>query len=168
MPVFDASGLVDDHWIVLGDADPLPAGAPVLLTWERIARDGEAAFAGRDPRGVAISSDFDVAKLLPLLPRIGLVVVKPANFKDGRVFSVGRLLRQRYGFNGDLRIQGEFIPDQVPFLVRCGYSSFEAAPGFDLDAALRLLKVFAFNYQTGLADKNIFALRHNQPAAGRA
>ncbi|MBL8628210.1 MAG: DUF934 domain-containing protein, partial [Rhodospirillaceae bacterium] len=123
MPVLNSTGITQDSWTTVEDGAALPAGKSVLLTWDRIAAEGETALAGRDPRGVTISADFDVAKLLPLIPRLGLIVVRPNNFKDGRMFSVGRLLRQRYGFNGDLRVQGEFMPDQVPFLVRCGFTS---------------------------------------------
>lgn len=165
MPVFNAGGIIADSWRAFDDAESIPAGAAAIVSWERaIAENGKALTSG-GPRGVFVSSDFEVAKLLPVLNKLGLVAVRPANFKDGRVFSAGRLLRQRFGFNGDLRAQGEFIPDQVPFLVRCGFTSFEVGPAFDIAAALKLLDIFPFNYQTGLADRNIADLRH--PAAAR-
>ena len=163
MPVLDTTGLIDDPWQTLADDAPIPTDTSVLLSWERVIADGGAALDGHAPRGVIVSSDVDAAKLLPFLSRLGLIAVRPANFKDGRAFSVGRLLRQRYGFNGDLRVLGDFIPDQIPFYVRCGFTSFDVTPAFDVDAALRLLSVFPFNYQTGVADRNITALRHGRP-----
>ncbi len=163
MPVLNTTDVIEDSWVTVEDGAPIPASTPVILSWERIAAEGDAVLAGNAPRGVVISSDFDVAKLLPLISRLGLIVVRPNNFKDGRMFSVGRLLRQRYGFNGDLRVVGEFIPDQVPFLVRCGFTSFDVAPTFDIPATQRLLKNFAFNYQSGVTDRNIFAMRHGKP-----
>ncbi len=164
MPVLNTTGVVEDHWVMIEGDAPISQGMPAVVPWDRIAAEGDAVLAGTDPRGVVISSDFDVAKLLPILSRLGLIIVRPSNFKDGRMFSLARLLRQRYGFNGDLRVQGEFIPDQVPFLVRCGFTTFEIASTFDVDATARLLKNFSFNYQTGLQDQNIFALRHGKPA----
>jgi len=170
MPVLNTTGIVDDAWVLVADSDPIPANTAALVSWDRVTADNGQALEGRDPRGIVVSSDIEAAKLLPFMSRLGVIVVRPANFKDGRIFSVGRLLRQRYGFNGDLRVLGDIIPDQVPFLVRCGFTSFDVAENFDTAAALRLLKVFPFNYQTGILDRNINALRHGKPehVAGRA
>ncbi len=48
-----------------------------------------------------------------------------AKFADGRAFSYARLLRDRYGFNGELRAIGDVLIDEIPLMLRCGFDSFD-------------------------------------------
>jgi uncharacterized protein (DUF934 family) len=52
------------------------------------------------------------------------VVIDIETFTDGRVFGLARLLRDRIGFDGDLEVSGDFLPDQISFLERCGVNAF--------------------------------------------
>ncbi len=52
------------------------------------------------------------------------VVIEIETFTDGRVFGLARLLRDKLGFSGDLEVSGDFLPDQISFLQRCGVNSF--------------------------------------------
>jgi phosphoadenosine phosphosulfate reductase len=80
-----------------------------------------------------------------------VIAINFSTLKDGRGFSLARVLRSRLGFAGDLRAVGAFIPDQAAFLVRCGFTSFTVAENFD-DAAFRLaLSWFPRAYQRPLA-----------------
>ncbi|GMG88141.1 DUF934 domain-containing protein [Biformimicrobium ophioploci] len=45
-------------------------------------------------------------------------------FTDGRGFSVARMLREQYGYAGQLLATGAFIRDQLSYLVRCGFDAF--------------------------------------------
>lgn len=160
MPVFNTDGPIDDQWTYVADTDVIEPGTSAVISWERATAGNAEALAGRDPRGVVVPADFDVAKLLPLLSRLGLIVINSATFKDGRIFSDGRLLRQRYGFNGDLRAKGDVLPDQISFLARCGFSSFDVSPAFDIPAALKLLAIYPFRYQSNPSERgNVAALR---------
>ena len=58
-------------------------------------------------------------------------------FGDGRAFSYARLLRERYGFTGEVRAVGEVLYDQLVFMHRCGFDAFEIAAD---DAAGRWLQ----------------------------
>lgn len=165
MPVFSTEGPIDDQWTRIGADRDVPAGIAAVLDWDRAVAGNAQALAGRDPRGVIIAADFDVARLLPLLGRLGLIVVASGTFKDGRIFSAGRLLRHRYGFNGDLRAQGNILPDQISFLARCGFSSFDVAADFDVTAALQVSRAYPFRYQSGPGERsNIAARRQAAPA----
>jgi uncharacterized protein (DUF934 family) len=63
------------------------------------------------------------ADVAPLLPRLALIVVEFPKFRDGRGFTLGRALRERHGFTGDIRAAGHVIPDQLALLRQCGFSS---------------------------------------------
>jgi len=67
------------------------------------------------------------------------IVIDIESFTDGRVFGLARLLRDRLGFTGDLEVSGDFLPDQISFLRRCGVNAFS---GEDIVRD-------AFNYYSG-------------------
>ncbi len=46
-------------------------------------------------------------------------------FSDGRGFSTARVLRDKYGFAGQIRARGKFILDQIPLMLRVGFDHFE-------------------------------------------
>ncbi|PLW77554.1 DUF934 domain-containing protein [Cohaesibacter celericrescens] len=74
--------------------------------------------------GVVVGAEDDVAELAPYLDKIAVIDVSFPGFGDGRSFSSARLLKERFGFNGEIRAVGNYILDQMPFLVRCGVDSF--------------------------------------------
>ena len=47
------------------------------------------------------------------------------NFRDGRAYTQARLLRERFGFRGELRATGQVLRDQFVFLARAGFDAFE-------------------------------------------
>lgn len=52
------------------------------------------------------------------------VFIRFGVFSDGRGFSSARLLREKYGFKGEIRATGHFILDQIPYLLRVGFDAF--------------------------------------------
>ncbi|MCR6628611.1 MAG: DUF934 domain-containing protein [Magnetospirillum sp.] len=59
---------------------------------------------------------------------LDLVVIDFPRFRDGRGFTLARTLRERYGFTGEIRAQGNLLPDQLSLLQRCGFSSIAVPP----------------------------------------
>jgi uncharacterized protein (DUF934 family) len=80
---------------------------------------------------------------------VQLVAVEFPNPGDGRGYTTGRLLRQRYGFKGELRAVGHVKRDQIFILSRTGFDAFEVAPAEDLQAAADYLKRYSVAYQPG-------------------
>ena len=56
-----------------------------------------------------------------------LVALEFPKFRDGRAYSYARLLRERYGFKGELRAVGEVLLEQLFFMLRTGFDAFELA-----------------------------------------
>ncbi|MEE4213146.1 MAG: DUF934 domain-containing protein [Parvularcula sp.] len=50
------------------------------------------------------------------------VLIKAPGFKDGRIFTAIRLLRERVGHKGPIIAAGPLLPDQAAFLRRVGAS----------------------------------------------
>jgi uncharacterized protein (DUF934 family) len=71
-------------------------------------------------------------------------------FTDGRGYSTGRLLRERYGYRGELRAIGDIFRDQLLYLSRCGFDAFVLRPGEDPQAALAAFGDFSEAYQAAV------------------
>jgi uncharacterized protein (DUF934 family) len=155
--------VVPDEWRTPSEAAP---GDDLLLTFaewsaERdqwlarpglarpgLARPGltrlESSRAGR--LGVILSPSDAVELLAPDLPRLALVGAEFPGPSEGRGYSQGRLLRERFGFTGELRARGSIGRDHVFLLARCGFNSFEL-PESELEGAKGALRTFSAGYQ---------------------
>jgi uncharacterized protein (DUF934 family) len=72
-------------------------------------------------------------------------------FGDGRGYSAARLLRERYGWRGELRAIGDIFRDQLQFLAGCGFDAFALREGEDPQEALAGFGVFSESYQATVA-----------------
>ncbi len=95
------------------------------------------------------AENHDVSPLAPYLGRVPLVAVNFASTGDGRGFTQARLLRQRLGYQGELRAVGKIRADQMFFLARCGFDAFELLDDEDLATAVAQLDRFSVAYQPG-------------------
>jgi len=75
---------------------------------------------------VSLANTDPVEDLAPHVGRLRLIVLNFPKFSDGRAYSQARLLRGRYGYQGELRATGNVLRDQLPFMLRCGFDSFES------------------------------------------
>jgi uncharacterized protein (DUF934 family) len=95
------------------------------------------------------AANHDVSPLLPFLPRTPLVAIEFTSTGDGRGFTQARLLRERHGYQGELRAVGKIRADQMFFLARCGFDAFELLDEEDVATAVAQLDRFSVAYQTG-------------------
>lgn len=114
--------------------------APELLPLEQWLAAADRARAVQLEPGEAPLPLFDH------LDQIPLVAINFPTFMDGRGFSYARELRER-GFKGELRATGQFIRDQLVYLSRCGFDSFQMADESLLEDALASLGDFSEFYQ---------------------
>ena len=104
------------------------------------------ALPGKAATAVCLEQDQPPTPLLEHLGVIELVVINFTNFMDGRGFSYARELRE-CGYAGELRASGNFIVDQLHYLQRCGFDSFEFDDGINSEDALAYLRIFGEHYQ---------------------
>lgn len=100
--------------------------------------------------GVLLGPADDPALLAGRFDGITVIAVEFPQFTDGRGYSIGRLLRERYGYTGELRAVGEVLRDTLFYLSRCGFDSFALAEGVDLEAARSSLSDFSEGYQASV------------------
>ena len=102
--------------------------------------------APQDPALVLANTD-DVLQLRDRLAGVKLVVLHFPKFTDGRAYSQARLLRERLGYTGGLRATGAVFLDQLPFLLRCGFDSFESEQKDFGEALAKARTLFSVVYQ---------------------
>ncbi|HXC59170.1 MAG TPA: DUF934 domain-containing protein [Steroidobacteraceae bacterium] len=95
------------------------------------------------------AEDHDLSALVPYLAKVPLVAVNFTSTGDGRGFTQARLLRERYGYQGELRAVGKIRADQMFFLARCGFDAFELLDDEDVATAVAQLDRFSVAYQQG-------------------
>ncbi|NHN35818.1 DUF934 domain-containing protein [Pseudomaricurvus alcaniphilus] len=143
--------IVEDNWQVLGldgceASIDVPAGNVIvpLAVWQA---QKDQLQARAQTLGVWLNSDQMAEELGDDATQLALVAVYFPGFMDGRGFSTARLLRERYGFSGELRAFGDIFRDQLFFLKRCGFNSFSMPEGTDLEKNLASLQDFSETYQ---------------------
>ena len=96
---------------------------------------------------VSLANTDPVEDLAPHVGRLRLIVLHFPKFSDGRAYSQARILRERMGYSGEMRATGGVLQDQLPFLLRCGFDSFESdQKGFG-EALMRARTLFSVVYQ---------------------
>ncbi|MFY9315035.1 MAG: DUF934 domain-containing protein [Burkholderiales bacterium] len=103
------------------------------------------------PELVVLQPEDDPRALAGRLPGLKAVAVNFPKYADGRGYSLGRLLRERYGYQGELRAIGVVARDQLQLLARCGFDSFQLRDGEDAVEALKGLDDFSEAYQASAA-----------------
>jgi len=140
-----------DPWLrlELGPDGALPHVPPEgdvivpLALWQS-QRDALLARPGR--LGVWLKSDDEPQAIAEDLRLFGVVAVDFPKFGDGRGYSTARLLRERYGWKGELRAIGDIFRDQLFYLSSCGFDSFVLREGEDPQEALAWFATFSESY----------------------
>ncbi len=117
-----------------------------LARWQA-ERDQWWLWVGR--LGVRIAPNDRVEALESDLVRLALIAIEFPGPSEGRGYSQARVLRDRFGFTGEVRAVGHVKLDQLFFLARCGFDALELADGTDPQQALQALRQFDVAYQPG-------------------
>ena len=100
--------------------------------------------------GVWLKPDDDPALVAEDLPLFGVVAVVFPKSVDGRGHSLGQLIRERYGYRGELRAMGDVQRDQLVFLSQCGFNAFALRPGEDPEKAMAALGELGEAYESSV------------------
>ena len=150
MALWREGGFVQNLWTQVADDAAMPGDGAAIVSLGRWRREREELSKREAPVGVDISAGKDALEHLADAADRALVALRFDKFGDGRAFSYAILLRERHGFSGELRAVGDVLLDEIPLMLRCGFTAFEVANPSTLRALEegRLPKV-AFAYQRG-------------------
>jgi uncharacterized protein (DUF934 family) len=156
MALWRKDGFAEDLWTHLADGDSIPPAGVIIVSASRWAAERDALSARADPVGVLIAAGKEAIDQLREAASRPLVALSFAKFADGRAFSYAELLRERFGFTGELRAAGDVLLDEIPLMLRCGFNSFEVANEPTLRALKRgALPEASLFYQPSLAPHEV-------------
>jgi len=171
MPLVKNGKIVTDIFVHVADGAELPGDGAVLISAARFLEDPETLSQRAGKTGVIWPNNRDLDDLVAWLDRLATVALVFPTFRDGRAYSQARLLRERYGYEGELRATGQVLRDQFVFMQRAGFDAFEVKKQSDAEAFAATVKRYSVFYQpTG--DGRVTALnrrmqsRHSE-SAGR-
>ncbi len=151
--------VVEDGWQHIADGEELPQEGDVTVSLARWGQEREALLArGRGALGVRLRGTDDLSGIEGDLGRLAMIALDFPKFTDGRCYSLARLLRERHGFEGQLRATGQVLRDQLFMLARCGFDAFELRQDKDIEGALAAFETFSVRYQAA-ADQRAPAFR---------
>lgn len=163
MQIIKDETIIENRWRHLADDEIAPEGC-ITVSYRRwkterrglIERDGELGLrlTGDDPIE-ALADDFNYFQL---------IVLEIPKMTDGRCFSLARLIRERYGFAGELRASGHFIRDQIFFLARVGVNAFEYQGPHTLEELLSAFNDYTVKYQAAFDEKKPLYRRRHRPS----
>ncbi len=106
--------------------------------------DNPQAHAGAT--ALVIANDEDLSVVRCDVHAFSVIILEFPRFGDGRAYTQARLLRERFGYEGEIRARGDVLRDQIFFMARCGIDGFETAHA-DAASANEALQEFSFAYQ---------------------
>ena len=120
-----AAEMVVDRFERVADDDALPEAGGVLVSLARFAAERDTLLSRDGELGVWLQSSESPDAISEDLGRIALVALDFPVFSDGRAYSSARLLRERYDYKGEVRAIGDVLCEQLTFMLRSGFDTFE-------------------------------------------
>ena len=150
MAIVKNGELVTSSFVDASGAEAIPSDGAVIVSLEQWRAHRDALLKRGTPLGIRLHSDQAPELIADDLPHLAVVALEFPKFRDGRAYSYARLLRERYGFKGELRAVGEVLLEQLFFMLRTGFDAFEILSADPLK-----------DYRTAVADFSVWY----QPAA---
>ena len=147
----------------------IPATGKIIVPLSVYAanRDALAARIAAGSAGIWLDTHETLESLIAAvgdINKLPIIAVHVARFADGRIFSLGTLLRTRYGYKNELRAFGDVLRDQLFFLKRSGFTSFLIRADRSAEDALASLHDFSQPYQGAVDEPRPVFQRYNRNA----
>jgi phosphoadenosine phosphosulfate reductase len=166
--IIRANSVVEDHWNVIRLADgETPSSIKLadgdhlfpLSVWQTRKQE---IISAHKRIGVWLDSHEEVEAIADDLHYFQVVGINFPKFADGRGYSAARLLRERYGYEGEVRAIGDVLQDQLFYLKRSGFDAFALRADRDIEVAVAALETFPEAYQTAADQKQPLFRRRPQ------
>lgn len=117
--------LVADAFTDASALETIPAAGPVMLSLAQWQEHGAVLRASGRPLGLRLKSDQHPKGIAGDVGAFQVIALEFPKFRDGRAYTYARLLRERYGYRGELRAVGDVLQEHLNFMQRCGFDTFE-------------------------------------------
>lgn len=153
--LLNQQGLLDNKWTIADNdtaATDIQGYSIVSLNFwqdnqtqlEELAQSGKLA--------LHLNSDETADLIAESAQQFALICIDFPKFSDGRGYSTARLLREKYGYKGELRAVGDVLIDQLFYMQRCGFGSFDLRDDQIISDAIAAFSTFSVCYQNDVHD----------------
>lgn len=136
-----------DPWTLALDDQPVPAEGDVIVGLGRYLKDPDEWRQRSGRLGVRIDPTDEALSLAGKLEGVALIAIHFPKFSDGRGYTKARQVRERLGFEGEVRAVGDVLPDQLYYMQRCGIDAFALKEGKKAEHAIACLEDLTVAYQ---------------------
>jgi uncharacterized protein (DUF934 family) len=164
--VGESARWADDEFVFVPDEEPIPAAADIVVTMARLLGEGDALLSSGRRIGVRLQPHEQVEDLAYDLPRLAVVELAFAKFRDGRPYSTARILRGRLEYRGEVRAIGDVLREQALHMIRCGFDAFVPADGSSPDEWLAAAHRYRHVYQRAADDRQPIYVERDLIASG--
>jgi uncharacterized protein (DUF934 family) len=148
--------IVPDTWQLLKPQEdgtlPLPPEGDVIVPLAVWLGQRETLRSRPGRVGVWLDAGDEPGAIAADVGRLALIAVNFPKFGDGRGYSTARLLRERYGYRGELRAIGDVLRDQLQFMADCGFDSFLLRVDQRAEEALKAFDEFSEHYRATVSE----------------
>lgn len=161
--------LADDPWTFVGDDEALAGDVMEVISLSRWLRERDDLILRMAPLGLILQPGESPSEISQDLHHFDLIALAFPAFKDGRAYSYARLIRERFGFRGELRAVGQVLRDQILFMHRCGFDAFEVDDRVSPHVFSDEIEKFSVRYQPANdAAPTVLSLRERRLTAQAA
>ncbi|KZB70364.1 MULTISPECIES: DUF934 domain-containing protein [Thalassospira] len=169
MAIVKNDSLIEQEWITVDAEGDLPSSDENLIVpLARFKEERDSLLGRNGGLGVQLNPGDAPEDLADDLDRLSIITVNFPAYTDGRGYSYARVLRERMGFTGELRAVGDVLRDQILYMHRCGFDSYDLNVEGDiaLNKVRAALKEMSVYYQpTGDGRATAQSLRERRRAA---
>ena len=127
MALLKNGSVVEDIYIDASNAEQIPDSGAILISVAQWQEQRGNLTQRADPLGIVLRSDEKPEVIADDLQHFAVVALDFPAFVDGRAYSSARLLRDRYGYEGELRAVGDVLLEQLHFMNRVGFDAYVIA-----------------------------------------
>jgi uncharacterized protein (DUF934 family) len=128
----------------------IPADGDVIVPLAQWREQRDVLLARKGRTGVWLDAHEGAELIAADAPGLPLIALNFPKFGDGRSLTTARLLRERYGYQGELRAIGDVFRDLVLGMHRCGIDSFVLRDDQDIDDTIQALEELPVAYQASV------------------
>lgn len=150
MPLLINREVVADNWTLINE-ESLDQTGDIIVPLALYLENQDALTSREGQVAVKVNGDDDIDFLVENLDKFPLVAIDFPAFRDGRGFSIARLL-VRAEYKGEIRATGDIGQDRFAYLERCGFTAIEVADDVFKPEMLKSFDEMS-NYYQSAADK---------------
>lgn len=113
-----------DGWVTAKGDEPIGEG-PTFVSKSRWLAERETLRARNGAIGLRLEPGETLDEVAEDFGRFSAIALTFPKYSDGRAFSTAALIRDKYGYQGELRAVGNVLNDQIPLMRRVGFDSLE-------------------------------------------